>query len=89
MNTEKPFTPSSTDLKNMVRSAEAKFDAVRRDRFLRAGRFKTAYSELYGTFVEIIRTHDDGDGGLVITARVPEKKDHHLFRPFELSEYCL
>lgn len=51
--------------------------------------YKTAFSPLYETYVEILKVREDGVGGHIIDGRVAFKTDTVLFRPHELTDYCL
>jgi hypothetical protein len=51
--------------------------------------YKTAWSDTYNSYVEIIHVHKDDSGEPIITCRVPGKSEQVLFRVCELSEWCL
>lgn len=51
--------------------------------------FKTAFSPLWKSFVEIKSVHADDHGIPIIVARIPDVSDHFLFRQSELKDFCL
>ena len=51
--------------------------------------YKTAYSPTYESFVEIIKIHQDISGEPIISARIPGRENHVLFRVCELEKFCL
>ena len=52
--------------------------------------YKTAWSKMYESYVQILGFHFDDVGDPIIKARVPgEKSEYVLFRSCELSEFCL
>ena len=56
--------------------------------------YKTAWSNTYQSFVEIVKVRKDDSGEPIITARVPPSDDNLPdefveFRICELSQFCL
>jgi len=51
--------------------------------------YKTAWSNTYNSYVEILRVHKDDSGEPIITCRILLSDKQVLFRVCELSEWCL
>ena len=52
--------------------------------------YKTAWTDTYNCYMELISTHHDELGNIIIVGRrANHPNDRILFRPHELTKYCL
>lgn len=51
--------------------------------------YKTAWSDTYNSYIEIVKLREDDRGEPIIHGRVPGRDSHVLFRICELSQFCL
>lgn len=52
-------------------------------------RYKTAYSPVWEQYVGIVKVYQDDFGQPIVKARIAYTETVALFRPEELTDYCL